>query len=184
MDIGSTLQFVASFLAGTGLTALATAYYERREQRKERTRDYFRELVLTSDFFRFMTQLWQVCQVVRSYAEIKEIGSTRLLKSDGSCITVKDTSLIENEYSKLIDEIYASSWKVFETGAYFLLPYHLRGAIGNASPEGLLEELKKQSSSSAMSQIVKDYRGQLEEIRKEIMDLLGLSVYAGPLKQM
>ncbi|MGA2789326.1 MAG: hypothetical protein ABSF00_00985 [Candidatus Bathyarchaeia archaeon] len=116
VDVQSLLQILGYLGIGALLTVLVQAYFLQRQ----RSRQYFRELVLTPDFLRFVGAMESLKMSVGEVSVDATIQEARALLADTS-------KAYEEHYQKLVS-----------VGGTFFLPREIRTGL-----DGIIDELEK-----------------------------------------
>ena len=112
----SLFQILGYLGIGALLTVLVQSYYSQRE----RSRQYFRELVLTQDFLRFVGAMESLKAILGEVTVSTTIREARALLADTS-------KAYEAHYQELVS-----------VGGTFFLPKEIRAGL-----DGIIDELEK-----------------------------------------
>lgn len=159
-------QYATTFLAGSGLTALATTIYERYEMGKERKQAYFNKLILRPELFRYLTGLTEMYDSLIDLRELRRAGKVMLFV-DGKAKTIKSEVELFSQVSPKIKETEEQRKQLRESGVYFLVPRKLQMAINN-----LWWNLPKYPSVTDAA--IKKYEVLMEELRECLAKELGI----------
>lgn len=154
------------------MTGLAVAIYQRREERKSTTIQYFREMVLTPDFFDVLRYDWYVCELLNSFEEVK-MGKSDTVLINGVPVVCsgKDEDTITNELLRLAKLRFESMEKAMRSGAWFLLPESIRESMDfMPSPDEIMEE----PAHEKRQELIEQYYDELGDIEDNIKKVLGL----------
>ena len=156
------------------MTALAVAIYQHREERKSTTIKYFREMVLTPDFFDVLRYDWRVCELLNSFEEVK-MGKSDTVMIDGGLLVCsgRDEDTITNELFRLAKLRFESVEKAMRSGAWFLLPDRIRESMDfMPSPDEIMEE----PTHEKRQELIEQYYDALGDVEDDIKNVLGLMV--------
>jgi hypothetical protein len=165
LTLDSFAQILGYLGVGALASALLTVIIQAYFQRKDRQRQYFRELVITPDFLQFM-------------------GAVELLHKNLSAVTVQTTI---DEARAILDETikkYENSYsKLVSAGGTFLIPDKARSILEGVT-DGLRESLLMRVSGQdeqpgdalfmTTFDAMPEIRKRLEEIRAFMKRYLGI----------
>lgn len=171
-DLATLFQFVWGLVAGSGLTGLVIVRYEYRERKKEKARDYFRELVLTPDFFRFESLIWDLCKVYRTYDKMKS-GETQFLVVQGSIIAIQNPDDWDKNIRALSLQSPMLMKKLGDTGVIFLAPKKIRLRVTDIALK-MGQFGKRIDAGQDVSELVKEVENQLKQLSEDARGIMGI----------
>jgi len=140
------LQLALAFLGGSGVTGLVLAYWQTLEERNERARTAFRELILTPEFLR-MLLVFQQLRILHETQETfkRERRASVFIKQ--SIIQITDQSQLDALFADADKEFLRTEREVIDSGIPLLIPERMRqtiSAIHRSLDDRDLESINKQ----------------------------------------
>lgn len=170
-ELESALQYVTTFLTGSGITALITALYERRQEAREAAREHFRQVVLTPEFFKYVYAIAEISLVVSALDEFTRTGKTSVVEH-GKRITFRGHRGNDSLTRLMLrrgDRLNSTRWRFESTAAYFLMPNKTRESLTQ------LREMLNKLSAPITQQYLTEFREKFDSLEEVLTKTLGIS---------
>jgi hypothetical protein len=152
------IQILLGFIGGSGLMGLIVSYMELSQERKQRAREQFRELVLTSDFRNLLRSIQMTLYLLRAVVKQERGGRANVVIGD-KVRQLKGPEDWKPELEELTRHVLEINNKFQMTGSILFIPDPLREKIHSAigCVADLIESKTLKNLTSA--------RESLEEVR-------------------
>jgi len=140
------VQLALAFLGGSGVTGLVLAYWQTREERNERARSAFRELILTPEFRRMLVVFQQLRILHEAQDTFKRERRASVFVRQ-SIIQIADQSQLDTLFADADKEFLRTEREVIDSGIPLLIPERMRqtiNAIHRALDDRDLKSIKEQ----------------------------------------
>lgn len=166
------MQSVATFIGGVGVTGILTTWYELKQRRKEKARQYFGERVLTEDFFRSLTAIWSLCGIYEAHDKV-EHGETATVVIRGEGITIAGLDTWNSKMREVHLSVQALTNRMSDTGVSYLAPPQMTKIVREIGPA--CSRIEDQfSAGKDASELVNNLKKQLAMLSRYAREELGL----------
>jgi hypothetical protein len=125
MDI-DYLQLFLVLLGGSGLAGWLLTYLQFREERQERVRLHFRELVMTKDFLALLGCLHSLLVIMNAVADLEKGSKPTMLVKDtqgqSSLVQIEHVDDLRPEFESWLRNLSVGHDTLMRSGVLFLLP--------------------------------------------------------------